>query len=252
MQMRRKCLHCNNFIKQYRWKCVAELWTETAIQSVQKLHFIYVNHQHTSLGNVHNIGLHKQVLSSNSRKTGTRERSQRPEKDSLGADAKRVGQLGTTKSVWDNGLYAAGVIQGVTVDFLVDSGSTASLLSQQSFDKIGGEGITGLDQRWVIMQGVDANNITVFGSAEISISFGGSQMRHTVIVCDIIPEGILGQDFSLKHIKSWDLGVPSLTTRQYTKIRLEIGGDSGSLLCFCTGQNTYSVAYSQLCPCENS
>ena len=134
--------------------------------------------------------------------------------------------MGTTKSVWDNDLYAAGVIEGVTVDFPVDSCSTATLLSKQSFDKLGGEGIIGLDQRGIIMQGIDGNNITVYGSAEISISFGGSQMRHTVIVCDIIPEGIPGQDFLMKHIKSWDLDVPNLTTRQNTKLRLEIGGET--------------------------
>lgn len=146
--------------------------------------------------------------------------------DSLkGTNPKRIGQLGNAKSVWDNGLYAEGVIGGVTVDFLVDSGSTATLLSKQAFDKMA-PGSIDLQQKSIVMQSVDGKNIKVYGSAEVNISFDDSHMRHTVIVCDITPEGILGQDFLLKHIKTWDLETPCLRTRQNSEIRLETGGET--------------------------
>ncbi|MCG7877679.1 MAG: reverse transcriptase family protein, partial [Candidatus Thiodiazotropha endolucinida] len=151
----------------------------------------------------------------------------RPESDSLNREnPSRIGQLGNAKSVWDNGLYAKGVIGEVTVDFLVDSGSTATLLSKHSYDQIGIGGISDLHQRNIVMQGVDGKNINVYGCTDINISFDGSQMRHMVIVCDITPEGILGQDFLLEHIKTWDMDVPCLRTRQDTNIQLEMGGET--------------------------
>ena len=124
----------------------------------------------------------------------------------------RIGQIGSAKSVWDNGLYAKGVVEGVSIKFLVDSGSTATVLSKYSFDRMGGESMVDLHKKSIVMQGVDGKNINVYGYANIGIFFDESHLLHTVIVCDITPEGILGQDFLLKHIKTWDLDVPCLRT----------------------------------------
>ena len=141
-------------------------------------------------------------------------------------DSGRIGQIGNAKSVWDNGLYAKGVIEGVAVEFIVDSGSTATLLSKESFVNMGGEHTIGLHQKNIVMQGVDGKNLNVYGYANINISFDGNHVLHSVIVCDITPEGILGQDFLLKHIKTWDLDVPCLRTRQNTVIPLATGGET--------------------------
>ena len=85
----------------------------------------------------------------------TENREQRPIKGKSDDDPSRIGQIGNAKSVWDNGLYATGVIEGVAVEFLVDRGSTATLLSKELFDKMGGEHTIGLHQRSIVMQGVD-------------------------------------------------------------------------------------------------
>ena len=45
----------------------------------------------------------------------------------------RVGQIGTNLGKWDNGLYVIGLIQEVPVQFLVDSGSTTTLISYHVF-----------------------------------------------------------------------------------------------------------------------
>ncbi|KAL3875645.1 hypothetical protein ACJMK2_033600 [Sinanodonta woodiana] len=51
-------------------------------------------------------------------------------------DNKRLGQVGEIIGKWDNGLYTEGSIQGVEAKFLVDSGSTSTLLSHAVFQKI--------------------------------------------------------------------------------------------------------------------
>ena len=37
---------------------------------------------------------------------------------------------------WDNGFYAKGEIRGSKINFLVDNGSTVTLLSKTAFDKL--------------------------------------------------------------------------------------------------------------------
>ena len=107
---------------------------------------------------------------------------------------------------------------------MVDSGSTATLLSKQAFDKMT-PGSIDLQQKSIVLQNVDGKNINVYGSAEVNISFDDNHMRHNFIVCDMTPEGLLGHDFPFKHIKTWDLETPCLRTRQNSEIRLETGGE---------------------------
>ena len=64
----------------------------------------------------------------------------------------------------------------------VDSGSNATLLSKDSFDKMEGESTVDLHQKSIIFQGVDGKNINVHGYAYINISFDESHVLHTVII----------------------------------------------------------------------
>jgi hypothetical protein len=48
----------------------------------------------------------------------------------------RIGQVGGKGSHFDNGLYVKGEIDGKDVDFLLDSGSTATLISKETFNRI--------------------------------------------------------------------------------------------------------------------
>ena len=52
-----------------------------------------------------------------------------------------------------------------------------------------------------------------------------------LIVCDITLESILGQNFLLQHIKTWDFDVPCLHTRQITIISLVSGGETEMVWC---------------------
>ena len=98
--------------------------------------------------------------------TGNREH--RPFGGNFDKNSSRIGQIGSAKSVWDNSLYATGIIERVAVEFLVDSGSTATLLSKDSFDQMGGERTIDLHQTSIVMQGVEGKNLNVYGYANIN------------------------------------------------------------------------------------
>lgn len=48
----------------------------------------------------------------------------------------RTGHIGETDDVWDNGFYTNGFIYNFSVNFLVDSGSTASVITTDIFEKL--------------------------------------------------------------------------------------------------------------------
>ena len=66
----------------------------------------------------------------------------------------------------------------------------------------------------------------MYGYANINFSFDVNHVLHTLTVCDITPEGKLGQNVLLKHIKTWNLDDPFLRTRQNTVIPLATGGET--------------------------
>ena len=51
----------------------------------------------------------------------------------------RHGQMGQTGNTWDNGFYAKGDVARVSIEFLVDNGSTMTLLSKVAFDRLPAE-----------------------------------------------------------------------------------------------------------------
>ena len=47
----------------------------------------------------------------------------------------RTGHIGNINDKWDNGFYTHGLILDLGINFSIDSGSTASILSVDMFDK---------------------------------------------------------------------------------------------------------------------
>ena len=100
-----------------------------------------------------------------------------------------AGQLGK----WDNGLYVTGLIQEVPVHiFLVDSGSTTTLISHNVFMRFCGKPTLKISNS--VIKDVNGENFKVYGTVQIKINFEKETFEHSVIICDILPEGILGQD----------------------------------------------------------
>ena len=46
-----------------------------------------------------------------------------------------------------------------------------------------------------VIKDVNGENLKVYGTVQIRINFEKETFEHSVIICDILPEGILGQDF---------------------------------------------------------
>ena len=120
-------------------------------------------------------------------------------------------------------------MNGVDIDFLVDSGSTSTLLSKETFDRIVSERPVNLIKKPVTMQGVNGTYITTHGQANIGILFGDVYVEQTVIVCDISQEGILGQDFIMDKIKVWDLRAMEMLTYQDESVHCYQGGQRSSI-----------------------
>ena len=96
--------------------------------------------------------------------------------------------MGDKKSKWDNGLYTNGHICGENIEFLVDSGSTTTLISKDTFDRMGGENKITLYNRSCQIQGVDGKDIKVYGYVNASISFDNdTTLEHPIMVCEISP-----------------------------------------------------------------
>lgn len=105
---------------------------------------------------------------------------------------------------WNNGFYTSCKIGDVKVDLLVDSGSSCTLLSNKIYQSLDSASKDTLCHENIAMKDVKGSNINVQGTANVVFKLGNFEYRHPVIVCDILPDGILGQDFMLKHVKSVD------------------------------------------------
>lgn len=123
----------------------------------------------------------------------------------------RVSQVSTEENV-DNGLYVRGHINGTQINFLIDSGSTVTLISKQMFDRLGIVSLSVRNKNMSI-QGVDGSDIKIYGREQFQIKLGHKKIEHPVIVCNITTDGIIGQDFILKHARHLDFDTLQLILR---------------------------------------
>ncbi len=117
----------------------------------------------------------------------------------------RIGQIGEEfGSNWDNGFYTTCDILNVSAKCLIDSGSTLSLLSNRVFEKIDINVRPTLEQHNVAVHDVTGSDLRVYGQFDFNVKIGTSEYKHSMLVCEMSPEVILGQDFLLKHVKKID------------------------------------------------
>ena len=138
----------------------------------------------------------------------------------------RIGQVGRKPFKWDNGLYIQGNINNNEIPFLLDSGATATLISEETYDQIGGEKSLPLSHRDLRIQGVDGANIKVRGYVNTNITFGNYTAKVTVIVCDMSLPGILGQDFIMENVKQWNIETLELYTKDGSVIHCYSGEET--------------------------
>lgn len=99
-----------------------------------------------------------------------------------------------TVNIRENCMIVRGRVQGIPVDFLVDTGASCSLISGAIF-----EGLPGLEEKKSVMgrrfQLADGTPLKAYGACQVAISLGTETVQHTVIGADISDPGILGYDF---------------------------------------------------------
>ena len=137
----------------------------------------------------------------------------------------RNGQMGQTGNTWDNGFYAKGDVSGVSIDFLVDNGSTMTLISKAVFDRLPVENQSTKSTEILKVRDANGNLIKTYGSLEVPIHFNGFLYHQKAVICDIGLDGILGQDFLLKF-------VTRINYKQYT-----LHTEHGEIQCYIYGKS---------------
>ena len=140
-----------------------------------------------------------------------------------------VGKIYEHTKSFDNGFYTNCKICGVNAHYLIDSGSTSALLSHRIYQKIDPCLRPELKENTFKVKNVNGIDINVYGHTNITIKLGKNEYFHQVIVCDISPDGILGQDFMLEHVKKIDYEKYILHT-DTDQISCWLGGNS-SMTC---------------------
>ena len=136
------------------------------------------------------------------------------------------------------------MITDIPINFLIDTGSTVSLISTETFNHVirahpnlelhQSKGsyhsqilptVTFLDPELPHnignLQNVNGSDLTILGSSNIEISIGESSFFHEFIICDITPDAILGQDFLLKYVKKIDYQTHVLKTEKWGHTMLD-------------------------------
>lgn len=139
------------------------------------------------------------------------------------------GELG----MWDNGFYVTGFVGEKPVDFLIDSGSTSTLLSAHLYQSLNTIEPIPLGSVTKKLRDVNGNDLVIQGSAEISLRFKEDIYKVSALVCNITQDAILGQDFLIKYGSKID----------YQKLQIAIGSET--LNCW-TGGNAAMVCRVQV------
>jgi hypothetical protein len=117
---------------------------------------------------------------------------------------KRIGQLGKSCGKLDNRLYTVRGLFGFLVECLVDTVSTTTLLSCRMYEKSLDNAKPNLEPTSLNIRDVNGNTICTYGQSILDITFREMIFPQTIIVCDITPDAIIGQDFLLKWVKQID------------------------------------------------
>ena len=97
----------------------------------------------------------------------------------------RTGHIGEITLPWDNGFYTIGDISDEQINFLIDSGSTASIISCKIFENFP-KGIKSLVTSMNSdIQDVNGNAIENIGSLVLDVYFGTEIFPQKFIVCKI-------------------------------------------------------------------
>lgn len=131
------------------------------------------------------------------------------------------GVCGETQEKWDNGVYISRFLNGLSIDFLIDSGSTSNIISSKTYELLPENSKPELARSDLVLQGVQLQTL---GIAAFEITFKDQKEQQTAIICDIELPAILGQDFLIRNVDRID----------YRKMEMKVG--NSLLPCWVNGE----------------
>ena len=109
--------------------------------------------------------------------------------------------MGSSQDAHRQGMYVEGKVNGQAVTFLVDTGSSHTLISEEVFDGIFGKRGPPLRQGSDTVYQADGRPLKLRGRATIELEIGDKTVTTDVTVAGLQNEGILGLDF-LIHVNA--------------------------------------------------
>ena len=82
----------------------------------------------------------------------------------------RHGQMGQAGSTWDNGFYAKVDAAGVGIEYLIDNGSTMTLILKVAFDRLPAEKQSTTSTEILKVRDANDNLIKTYGNLEVPIN----------------------------------------------------------------------------------
>lgn len=114
------------------------------------------------------------------------------------------GVCGETLGKWDNGFYISVFLNGLPIDFLIDSGSTSNIISSKTYELLPENSKLELARSDLVLKGVNGVQLQTLGMATFEITFKDQKEQQTAIICDIEQPAILGQDFLIRNVHTID------------------------------------------------
>ena len=105
----------------------------------------------------------------------------------------------------EEGLFVHGTSHNTRLRFLVDTGSSVTIISSGKFDQMK-EKHGQLEAANFEIALADGSSIRPLGKLQTDLCFGGQSIAHEVVVADTSTEAILGLDFMQKHDCQLHLG----------------------------------------------
>ena len=109
------------------------------------------------------------------------------------------------------GLYVHGFVRGTECRFLIDSGSTETLIDSEVYYNIPTEKRPVLEPDSVQVTQVDGSPLSVLGVADVEINVGRTTQLVRAVFTSIRSSGILGMDFLMATGGKLDFGSQKLT-----------------------------------------
>ena len=101
--------------------------------------------------------------------------------------------------VKEDALYITGKVQGIEVEWLLDTGCSLSIISAEVYQRIPEECRPKLEKNPVPMRTADGSTLADLGVVQMKVWIDQQEIEHEFVVASLTNEGILGTDFLRIH-----------------------------------------------------